>query len=478
MADDRPTSPSAAHATGRSSFGSNNGQTRRTDDAGAPRRRSSVNQPLSPTGSFTDGRRRGSTFSEYSSLPNILEDDRDGLWNPGSLKTNPYNRNAYGTWPLVFALLPAVGGLVFEGGSTFLTDIILLGLAAIFLRWSVTQPWNWYHAAQEVIVAKGLDTATSAIYETDSDFEASPVGSTAGASEDLNDDKGRDREPGKRQGRGPSPSTRLRWQADREAAVRELRTHEKIALLWCFLFPLLGAYLLHAIRGQLSRDSEGLVCDFNLLIFVIAAEIRPSAHLITMLQNRTLRQQRICANNPYEQRETRDSQYQELLAKVEELENRLATGETTSMVNVESDLSTRKTVEAMVSRNYREKVQPEVESVTRAMRRYEKKLSNIVDQIDIRLDYLDQRNNDAITLAAVAARQDYSRRGVVTLLFEKATDLVTLPFRFASVVFMFPFRTASLLLRHKSSKSHKKDRRSHTSRRALSDRISTRVSKR
>lgn len=43
--------------------------------------------------------------------------------------------------PLAFALLPAVGGMLFTNGSSVVTDIILLGLAAIFLNWSVRLPW-------------------------------------------------------------------------------------------------------------------------------------------------------------------------------------------------------------------------------------------------------------------------------------------------------------------------------------------------
>jgi len=43
--------------------------------------------------------------------------------------------------PLVFAILPALGGLFFTNGTAFTTDILLLGLAAIFLNWSVTLPW-------------------------------------------------------------------------------------------------------------------------------------------------------------------------------------------------------------------------------------------------------------------------------------------------------------------------------------------------
>ena len=43
--------------------------------------------------------------------------------------------------PLALALLPAVGGLLFTNGSQVVTDVTLLGLAAIFLNWSVRLPW-------------------------------------------------------------------------------------------------------------------------------------------------------------------------------------------------------------------------------------------------------------------------------------------------------------------------------------------------
>ena len=75
--------------------------------------------------------------------------------------------------------------------------------------------------------------------------------------------------------RAPTPSPEpLRRLPAHEAATNELYTHEVLALLSCFLFPLLGAYLLHTIRSQLSRPSEGLVSNYNLTIFLLASELR------------------------------------------------------------------------------------------------------------------------------------------------------------------------------------------------------------
>lgn len=43
--------------------------------------------------------------------------------------------------PLAMALLPAVGGLAFKNGSAVVTDLTLLGIAAVLLNWSVRLPW-------------------------------------------------------------------------------------------------------------------------------------------------------------------------------------------------------------------------------------------------------------------------------------------------------------------------------------------------
>lgn len=43
--------------------------------------------------------------------------------------------------PIAFAFLPALAGLFFTNGSAFVTDMLLLALAALFLNWSVRLPW-------------------------------------------------------------------------------------------------------------------------------------------------------------------------------------------------------------------------------------------------------------------------------------------------------------------------------------------------
>lgn len=91
-------------------------------------------------------RRRSSTFSDYSlnearkqfqsSTDDLLLPRPSGLGN--ELHPEPSHWHSA---PLAFALLPAIGGMLFQNGSSVVTDIMLLGLAAIFLNWSVRLPW-------------------------------------------------------------------------------------------------------------------------------------------------------------------------------------------------------------------------------------------------------------------------------------------------------------------------------------------------
>lgn len=91
-------------------------------------------------------RRRSSNFSDYS-LNEVRRQFRSSTDDILLPKPGPKDYDAHSPpspWhsaPLVFALLPAIGGMVFQDGSAVVTDITLLGLAAIFLNWSVRLPW-------------------------------------------------------------------------------------------------------------------------------------------------------------------------------------------------------------------------------------------------------------------------------------------------------------------------------------------------
>lgn len=466
-----------------------------------------VTPMLADEGGLLAGIRRGSSsFSDFN-LGDARRDlgaSAEDLLNPsGGNRTQSHTRQATSYLPLVFALLPAVAGVFFQNGASFFTDLILLSLAAVFLHWSVTQPWDWYHETQQVCV---VDLEEAVLGESDPDSDggpercATPPGATT--LEDIDEDPDHAEErTGQEKPNGVTPEKRssqprsrdvqrsaneARRAAAAEAAARELRMHEMMALAWCFVFPALSSYLLHTIRGQLSRPSEGLVSDYNLTIFLFAAELRPISHLISMVRARTLRMQRLVANaNPYASPAAAED-LRALSARLNDLEARTATfldpeeddyendknaehlnASPTSPTSSSTPNPNRRNSKPSLQQHQQQQqiaaattaaqevvagtMQPELEALNRAMRRYEKKLAQLATQTDARLEFLDHRVHDAVALAATTGpaggsdSNNKSRSSGNPLIF--ALSLVALPLRAALAVLTAPFRAAAAALR-------------------------------
>lgn len=441
------------------------------------RRRPTLDASPSASDGLLAGIRRGSSsFSDYSinEAAKGFGASADDLFNPRSTESQLNNRDASHYLPLVFALLPALAGVFFQNGAPFFTDLILLSLAAVVLHWSVTQPWDWYLETQQVRVAND-GVMSSPVLETDSELESSTSPSPTPASEEPGHDiedtvgkgkekekperVGRDKEPVRSRSTGPQRKANRQWEARRAAAEKELRMHEILALAWCFAFPVLSSYLLHTIRGQLSRPSEGLVSDYNLTIFLCAAELRPVSHLIRMIRNRTLRMQRVVSANPHRE-SGRTAELDALASRLDHLEARTATTLPGDLLGAPGPRPPPgEDQAAAVARQISGTVQPELDALNRAVRRYEKKLALLASQTDARLEHLDRRVQDTVALAAIAARNSRPRRkgilgldpGLFARLAEATVALAMLPVHTAVAVFTFPVRAASTLLRGGSS---------------------------
>ncbi|KAI0024592.1 hypothetical protein F4780DRAFT_544152 [Xylariomycetidae sp. FL0641] len=433
--------------------------------AGQLRRRSTLNA-TSPTtenpnpnpNAFADLRRRSSTYSDFSlsDARRDLETSADELLNPSRSRSSSRptpTKAPFAYVPLALALLPAVAGKFFDNGSAFFTDLILLSLAAVFLHWSVTQPWDWYQSAQQVRIVRE-EIMTEPVFESDSDLDSPTTPSVATALENVPEETQKD-EAGKSASKEPD----AQWEPKNTASIRELYLHEILALAWCFIFPMLGAYLLHTIRGQLSRPSEGLVSDYNLTIFLCAAEIRPVSHLLKMIQDRTVHVQRIVAQHPHRRQSISSDKYEALSRRLEELEGRSNAGQNPENGSAQPEIPQR-AIEVAVSREVRSAVQPELDALNRAMRRYEKKMTLLACQMDNRLEYVEYRLNDAIALAAVAAKNSNAQGGLTTWLFERLLTIVIFPVQGIMAVLTFPFRTATTLFGRKSRPPPERPQRS------------------
>ncbi|EEQ86006.1 uncharacterized protein BDCG_09275 [Blastomyces dermatitidis ER-3] len=350
--------------------------------------------------------RRSSTFSDtVSEARNSIKSSTDNLFLPRvSSRARSLDDNNESNWqsvPLALALLPAVGGLLFQNGSAVATDITLLVLAAVFLNWSIRLPWEWYRSAQEM--------SRSIIPEEDFDMDV--IIEEPEESEPESDNEEEDNLKANSQER----LSRNRQSEAVKAAIAELRRHEVAALASFFLLPLIGAWLLHALRSQLSRPSEGLVSNYNLTVFLLAAEIRPLSHLLKMVQARTLHLQRVVTSGNQDRREKIDaSKILDLSTRLGELEAHIAESASQNQYRMthgqnENLSPTSSTTKSTLPDNT-QPTQPDLSALTRAMRRYEKRTALHAHETETRLQSLEKRLNDAIALSnAVAAQQRQQR---------------------------------------------------------------------
>lgn len=227
-------------------------------------------------------------------------------------------------------------------------------------------------------------------------------------------------------------------------SASELRIHELLALFSCFIFPIVGAWLLHTIRSQLSRPSEGLVSNYNLTIFLLASELRPLSHLIKMIQARTLYLQRTLNTfTTAEDSSPSSSTVLDLTSRLNDLEAHVA-----ATANSATNPSPQATT-AQLTTEVRKSVQPDLDALNRAVRRYEKRATLLAMQTESRLQDLEARMSDAITLAAAAERSSYSttsRRGSAFVLLDWICAAVVLPVQAAWTVASLPAKVASTTL--------------------------------
>jgi hypothetical protein len=271
-----------------------------------------------------------------------------------------------------------------------------------------------------------------------------------------------------------------------QAALRELYRYEIMSLLSCLILPLVSAYLLHAIRNQLSRPSEGLVSNYNLTIFLLVSELRVFSHMIKLFHSRTLHLQRVVHASPYGQSlGSSGPQMDDLLSRLQRLESRTTADEALLHKTAENDVSKSKQG-ADIARDVRNTIQPELDALNRAVRRYEKKATLLQLQTESRFATVDARVEDAIALAAAAAKNSASRKNIIMSTLESTIALVLLPFQAVTHVLLLPLRTLLALVtgqRQKTATQQSRPSRSRSSRssgqgRYNGDRVPTRVAKR
>ena len=214
----------------------------------------------------------------------------------------------------------------------------------------------------------------------------------------------------------------------RRAALKELRQHELLALACSILLPALGVLLMYGIRYQLSRPSEGVFCNFNLCIFLLAAEVRPLAQVLRLVQQRTLHLQRTVHALDPEVVASMPSQRQldDIVRRLDALESGAPPG--------------ANPVVAQATQEVRSAIRPELDALKAAVRYYERRANLQASQSDERLAVFEKRINDAVSLAAAAARDNLSQRSIVSWVLGQCAQVALLPFHVIVGATAFPFQ--------------------------------------
>ncbi|KAI9166741.1 hypothetical protein HJFPF1_02855 [Paramyrothecium foliicola] len=449
------------------------------DEASTLRRRATLGNLASDT-PFESLPRRSSNFSEYSF------GEAQDILNPraqnGQVSTP--ETSSLASLSLAFALLPALAGALFKDGSAVVTDVMLLGLAGIFLHWSVTQPWTWYRSAQEIRIQNEEFSEDVIEDDEDEDELASPPRAQTPSSplEDVLEEGSEDDEKSPRKSDETSRHPQLTSQ--QKAALGELYAYEIAALFSCALLPLISAYLLHAIRSQLSRPSEGLVSNYNLTIFLMVSELRVFSHMFKLVQSRTLHLQKVVHGNPFLSQKHDTKQLEQVLNRLERLETRSAAEESLLQQSIGSE-SNKAKQEVVITREVRNAIQPELDALNRAVRRYEKKATVLQFQTESRFAALDARLGDAIALAAAAAKNSTSRRGTFTRMVESVIAMILYPFYTMIRLLLLPVRLILPFVTRKkrdpdSQRASRMNRqgKAQTQARYSGDRVPSRVARR
>lgn len=343
--------------------------------------------------------------------------------------TPPDELSHWHSSPLAFAFLPALAGLFFTNGSAFVTDILLLGLAALFLNWSVRLPWCVL--LERPLFLHTLTSSRDWYSSAQAQFALDELSNSPSVSQDLEEED--------EQGQ---PTVKLQTTREQEDAAANLRQHERLALISTFLFPACAAYLLHVIRGQLSRPSEGLVSDYNLTIFLLAAEIRPVRQLIRLFTHRTIHLQRIVrGNNDSSMLSKKDKAITDLASRLVILEEKFGDQLSSPGVSI-----LQKDEVTALSSDIRKRYEPRLDALERAVRRYEKRATTLTLLTEQRLQFLENRLQDALSLAAVAA-QSSSKPGIVAAILSTLAKTLAVPLEFVWLVFVWPLKVTESVLK-------------------------------
>jgi hypothetical protein len=209
--------------------------------------------------------------------------------------------------------------------------------------------------------------------------------------------------------------------------------------------------------------------------------------MIKLFQSRTLHLQRVVHANPYGQSLAKGGPgMEEILMRLQKLESMPSAEEALQHKKSENEASKPKQG-ADIARDVRNTIQPELDALNRAVRRYEKKATLLQIQTESRFAALDARLEDAIALAAAAAKNSVHQKNIIMWTLESAVTLVLLPFQAITHIILLPLKTLLAIVTGRKQRttptqqgrqSRSRSNKSSSQGRYIGDRVPSRVAKR
>ncbi|KAL0076630.1 hypothetical protein F4703DRAFT_1743325 [Phycomyces blakesleeanus] len=184
----------------------------------------------------------------------------------------------------------------------------------------------------------------------------------------------------------------------RRQLAYELRRHELMGLVWVIASPALAGYTLQYSRYFLSNYDK-YVSSFNVTVFVFAASLKPLAHVMLLLRERTLYLQ--------SEMQIQETETQRLQRKLEMMEEEL--------IGLRKAFATKKDLGQAT-----EGLVPTLEQLTKAMRRCEKKETALRSWSEEQFTVVDKKVREFDQFICYRIEQDQrksTQRAVATLLF-------------------------------------------------------------
>lgn len=164
-------------------------------------------------------------------------------------------------------------------------------------------------------------------------------------------------------------------------ALKRLRSYELTALALCFLSPLICAAGLSFIVSLLStfhNQTFKIITRDNLILFVLASEVKPVAHSIRLVFAHTAHLQRVAHSNPLRTVKLTEARFNEMCAEMERLMQRVRERDD-ALATVEQRL------EAKVRAQVASSIQGEIEGLRKAQRQCEVEARKQVEEMRRRL---------------------------------------------------------------------------------------------